>query len=282
MTRTLLAALVLTGLSLAPTAARAEDEEKTDTLGVNLWVDVPVAAVAAGLWFGSETAKARLAPAHCRFCEPNVVDDRVARAVAWRNRDRPALASDVAIFGVMPLFGLGAVALAANHDGKGAQAGYDMLLVGEAAALAQVLNQSTKFVVGRERPFVHWLPEAEKSATKAPADNNLSFYSGHTSFSFALVTGAWAVSRMRGYSWANAILAVGLPLAAGVGYLRMAAGKHYLTDVATGALLGSGVGLLVPALHRPEAFFHPSPAVPRVAVAPLADGGAMALLTWSL
>jgi membrane-associated phospholipid phosphatase len=34
----------------------------------------------------------------------------------------------------------------------------------------------------------------------------------------------------------------------GVGSFRVAAGKHYVSDVATGALVGAAVGILVPRL----------------------------------
>ena len=45
------------------------------------------------------------------------------------------------------------------------------------------------------------------------------------------------------------ILAIGLPLAALTGYFRVAAGNHYLTDVLTGAVVGSSLGVLVPKWH---------------------------------
>ena len=50
--------------------------------------------------------------------------------------------------------------------------------------------------------------------TEAPEDNNLSFYSGHTNFSFALVVSSGTVATLRGYKGAGLIWAVGLPLAA--------------------------------------------------------------------
>ena len=47
-------------------------------------------------------------------------------------------------------------------------------------------------------------------------------------------------------------------MAAATAYLRVAAGKHFYTDVLTGAIVGSAIGLLIPYLHRRIA---PSPAV---------------------
>ncbi len=68
---------------------------------------------------------------------------------------------------------------------------------------------------------------------------------------------------MRGYRLASVVWATSLPMAAATGYLRIAADKHYLTDVLTGALIGSAVGFLVPfAFHR----------APAAAVDPVATG----------
>ncbi len=39
-------------------------------------------------------------------------------------------------------------------------------------------------------------------------------------------------------------------LPAAVGYFRIQAGQHFLTDVALGYVLGAGVGILVPELHK--------------------------------
>ena len=45
------------------------------------------------------------------------------------------------------------------------------------------------------------------------------------------------------------VLGASEALAVGVGLLKIKAGYHYPTDVMAGALVGSGMGLLVPALH---------------------------------
>jgi membrane-associated phospholipid phosphatase len=53
---------------------------------------------------------------------------------------------------------------------------------------------------------------------------------------------------MRGYRLAPLVWGVGMPLAAATGYLRIAADKHYLTDVVVGALFGAAVGVALPLL----------------------------------
>jgi membrane-associated phospholipid phosphatase len=101
----------------------------------------------------------------------------------------------------------------------------------------------------RARPFVY--------GTKAPEDvrtspnGALSFVSGHTTMAFALSTSTfWTIYRRHGagaYAWST--LAIGTALASSVAVGRVLAGKHFPTDVLTGAAVGASVGTLIPALH---------------------------------
>lgn len=126
----------------------------------------------------------------------------------------------------------------------------DALLITEATFIAGALNQAAKFAFARERPFVHFLPRGDDGARSS--DDNLSFFSGHTTLAFALATSAGTVSTMRGYSLAPVVWASGLSLAVSVGYLRVAADQHYLTGVLTGAAVGTVIGVGVPLLfHSP-------------------------------
>jgi membrane-associated phospholipid phosphatase len=59
---------------------------------------------------------------------------------------------------------------------------------------------------------------------------------------------AATTAQLRGYRAAPYLWAIGLPLAAFTGYARMAADRHYFTDVLTGALVGSAVAAAVPLL----------------------------------
>ena len=93
---------------------------------------------------------------------------------------------------------------------------------------------------------------------EAPASERLSgeasgsFYSGHANSAFlsaAFFSYTWSLRHPGDASnirvWAGTMTA-----AAGVAGLRIAAGKHYLSDVAVGAAAGTGFGLLFPWLHR--------------------------------
>jgi membrane-associated phospholipid phosphatase len=230
------------------------------------WVrDGVITGVGAVYWIGSEALlKKDLAPGSCRWCDrnPDGTDslnrlDRWGRGLAGTTeaqRKRADTWSNVVDFGVLPVGVLGAqYALSRGSGAPGSVFMQDAGIVVETAVLASVLNQTVKFIVGRERPFVHVLSEDQKLLTAQPDDNNLSFYSGHTNLAFALVVSAGTVAELRGYKNRTWIWAVGLPLAATVPLLRMGADKHYLTDVATGAVLGTAFGLAVPLLlHKRE------------------------------
>jgi membrane-associated phospholipid phosphatase len=222
--------------------------------------DGVITGAGAVLWIGSEALfKNDLAPKTCRWCDrnPDGTDalnslDRWGRGLAGGTeeaRKRADTWSNVVDFGVLPVSVLGAQY--ALSQGSGASRSVflqDSGIILESAVLASALNQTVKFIAGRECPFVHVLPEDQKSLTAHPNDNNVSFYSGHTTLAFALVVSAGTVAELRGYKNSAWIWAVGLPLAATVPLLRMAADKHYLTDVAVGAVLGSAFGVAVPRL----------------------------------
>jgi membrane-associated phospholipid phosphatase len=243
-----------------PGAQQASDAPVLHALDVNWTRDGLIAGGGAVLWLSTEfLLKDELAPSTCRWCDraPDGTEtlnavDRWGRGIApgtAEGRKRASLWSDIMGFGVMPVGVFGTQYLLSS--GSGAPTRYyaeDALIIFESTMLAAVTNQLVKFTVGRERPFVHVLPEDQKGLTDHPTDNNLSFYSGHTSLAFSLVTAAGTVSELRGYKNSWLIWAVGLPAAASVGLLRMGADKHYLTDVLVGAVAGSAFGVGVPLL----------------------------------
>ncbi len=108
----------------------------------------------------------------------------------------------------------------------------------------------TAGLVDRSRPYVY--------STEAPDDrrrqNNgqRSFYAGHVAASATATFFAAKVysdfnpdSPGKVWMWAGAAA-----IPAGVAYLRIEAGQHFLTDVALGYVLGAATGILVPELHK--------------------------------
>jgi hypothetical protein len=241
--------IALTIFAAAP--ARGDESRR---LRYDTAIDLTITGAGGILWITSELLKPSLAPQSCRWCdEPlNPVDAAVREAARSPEPRIAGRASNVLGFYGVPALLYGADALVARRDGRFSEWPADALIITQAAVLAADLNQAVKLAFGRERPFVHALPPDRKGDNHEPADNNLSFYSGHTTFAFALATATGTVATMRGYSQAPAIWAVGMPIAALTGYLRIAADKHYFTDVLVGAVLGAAIGAGVPLLHGTE------------------------------
>jgi membrane-associated phospholipid phosphatase len=101
-----------------------------------------------------------------------------------------------------------------------ASLGGDLL---RAQMLTQVFVQGAKFAVGRQRP---------------DGSNSLSFPSGHSASAFATATVV-----QEHFGWKAGIPAYAF--AGFVGASRLAAGKHYLSDVVVGAGIGIAAGRTV-------------------------------------
>ncbi len=250
------AALCAGALALLPAGAHAQETPRRE-LRYDLRKDFGATFVLFSLSLAAELAKADLAPAHCRLCDKsptagfNVVDQPLRNALRWKNARLASLLSDFGLL-TLPIGVVSAVFAFAALEGQTRTGLVDVAIVAEAAGTTMLLTQIAKFTAARERPFVHALPEGEKARTQNPIDNNLSFFSGHTAMVFASATAGGTVASMREYTSAPVVWALGLSVAAASGYLRIAGDRHYFSDVLTGALVGSAVGVALPLLfHRP-------------------------------
>jgi membrane-associated phospholipid phosphatase len=129
-------------------------------------------------------------------------------------------------------------------------AGKISILLSESFFLTVGVTSLTKRAVLRDRPYV--FNSDVSIERKLSPDAQLSFFSGHTSVSacFSFFTAkVWSDyhpdSKLRPLVWTAAAT-----LPAITGYLRYRAGKHYLTDVATGYAIGALVGYFVPHWHK--------------------------------
>ncbi len=218
--------------------------------------DLPVTGALVTGWLLSEFAfKKQLAANPCRWCEPNGFDTAVR--VAFNPNLTPSaegigpahVASNLVGFIALPLAMIGLDALLSWRDGVFMDAFWiDLVLILEATFTAQDLNQAVKFAVGRARPYTIGASDELLAQGHDFADNNLSFFSGHATFSFALVSSAATVAGLRGYRHAWVLWAAGLPLAATTAILRLAADKHWTSDILLGAAIGTSIGILMPTL----------------------------------
>lgn len=262
---------VLASSLLAMPAVAHAEEHPVKRLGYDARVDVAVTATGT-LWFvAAELLKADLVPEKCRWCYRrangdstlNLVDRSVRHRLKWNDTALAGGISSVIAYMAMPLASIGLPAAAAGYDRHLQDAPVDTLLIAEATILAADLNQLVKYIFVRERPYAHYLPhlpEGIQGLGDSPSDANLSFYSGHTNLAFAMAASSGTVAFLRGYRLAPMVLGTQLAAAFSVGYLRIAADRHYLSDVMVGAVLGSLIGAMVPLLfHGPSSAQAPGP-----------------------
>jgi membrane-associated phospholipid phosphatase len=233
------------GASLVALPASAQSAPPR-ALRWNPVLDVTVVAIGAAGAVVSEVIQAQIAPAGCRWCAVDALDARVRELLRWRDSATADTMSSLIGFVVTPIAAGGLDALAAGHDGVARYVGQDLVLIAEAGVIAADVTQLTKILVARERPFAYALSSEHKPTTAQSPDDNLSFFSGHTCVAFALAVSAGTVATMHGYRWAPAVWSVGLGAASTTGYLRIAADRHWLTDVLVGAAVGAAVGVFVP------------------------------------
>jgi membrane-associated phospholipid phosphatase len=209
---------------------------------LKLEVDLPVLAIAATVAIGWVFARESTPPA----CGPECARNRlwfIDKPVTGMWSPTWSLISDVTVASTF----VGAALVLALSEPLG-NAANDAIVVAEAAVSSIALAIMSNTSVRRPRPFAY--------GTDAPLEERLrgnaalSFFSGHTAGSFATTWATFHTLRRIGRHTAAWITLIGgLCLASFVGIGRVLAGQHFPTDVLAGAVVGTGVGFLVPALH---------------------------------
>jgi membrane-associated phospholipid phosphatase len=219
------------------------------------FVHGPPLAVCGSLWIGTHLWRVRRPPMSVVW---NEVDshgrervnrlDRWARGwLRWTDTARARLLSNVLAHYAMPASATAIALLGARRAPGGPLA--DLLCIEEAVLYAGAVSQAVKLLLRRQRPFARFSPPGSTAPAKGPDDDNLSFFSSHTSTATALATVSyWLLRRRRVRSPLVGVLGLG---ALATGYFRIASDRHYLSDVLAGAAVGASVGTAVPALlHR--------------------------------
>jgi membrane-associated phospholipid phosphatase len=140
--------------------------------------------------------------------------------------------------------------------GAGDALAADVVVFAETLLVNGALTQLVKYSVQRPTPRTY---AGDPEALRSPR-GYLAFYSGHTSLTAAALTAAAFTARQRygehGWPWLVAAAVV-----ASVAVERVAAGRHFPTDVVSGAAAGAAIGLAIPWLHlrSPSLRVVPSP-----------------------
>ena len=173
------------------------------------------------------------------------------RPVTYYNCSGSKLASDIMIYSIVALpFVIDFLDVAVDKSSdRYLGFGKDALILAETLSINFIVNQVFKYSVRRPRPYLYNpnIPVSKKGGT----DAHLSFYSMHTSTAFSIAT-AYAYLFMKRHPkspWRYVVWVGGMSMASTVGMLRVFAGKHYWSDVITGAVVGGCIGFLVPYLH---------------------------------
>ncbi len=129
-------------------------------------------------------------------------------------------------------------------------AGTMLALYGETMLINSGLTAITKQLTMRTRPFVY--NDGAPFEKKQQLDSRMSFFSGHTSTAAC----SWFLTAKNyhdynpGSDFRPVVWTTSAAVPALMAYLRCRAGKHFLSDVVVGYLVGAAVGILIPEIHR--------------------------------
>lgn len=179
-------------------------------------------ALHSGDSFG-DRAREKPALKHVKVVDPldsaQSFDDIVRKELVWKHNKIAGVLSDIGQISLV----VAPFVYAVKQPDKWKR----IAVTGTAFFANTGMTQLVQKIIGRTRP--------DKS------DNN-SFFSGHTSTAF---TGAGLLC-LQAERW---MCASGLGVAAMTGYLRIAADKHWLSDVVVGAGVGFVNGRLMPTIN---------------------------------
>ncbi|MFI2742425.1 phosphatase PAP2 family protein [Zhouia sp. PK063] len=135
-------------------------------------------------------------------------------------------------------------------DGVNDHAGQVAGMYIESLATTAAVFSITAGLVNRSRPYVY--NEDLPNETRTRSSGQRSFFSGHvaatataTFFAAKVYSDFNPDSPAKPYLWVGAAT-----IPAVVGYYRMKAGQHFLSDVLLGYSLGAAVGYFIPELHK--------------------------------
>ena len=132
----------------------------------------------------------------------------------------------------------------------------DGVVILEATLSSTAVAFIMTLAAGRPRPYLFGDPTMPDKLMAPLADRNspdggLSFLSGHTTQAFAITASLYVMEKRLhpNSKFPLLVLGTGLAVSSLVGLERVMAGKHFITDVVGGAIVGTSVGLLVASVH---------------------------------
>lgn len=122
----------------------------------------------------------------------------------------------------------------------------DFVVFSQTLLVTGALVTAAKYITQRPLPVVY--SGHDPSLLDAPGGYR-SFFSGHTATAFAALSAASMTLHYRHQAgaWPWIVTAV---LGTSVAVERVLAGRHFPSDVIVGAVVGTGIGILIPWLHH--------------------------------
>ncbi|WP_347157203.1 phosphatase PAP2 family protein [Pontibacter chitinilyticus] len=235
---------ILTILILFGNQAYCQDDSPYTT---SLKVDAPVIAAGMGLSYYGLTLmhdKEGLTDAEANALQKSNVNGFDRFSAGWHSESAKNISN-------YPLYGsLAAPVVMLLNDNIRSKAGQVLMLYVETMAVTGTIFTLTNGNVPRIRPLAYSPDAALSDKTSANAKN--AFFAGHTAATASATFFVAKIfndfnpdSRARPYVWAAAAA-----VPATVGYMRLWAGKHFLSDNLVGYAVGAATGILVPQLHK--------------------------------
>jgi len=248
----------------------------------DLEVELPTLAGLATVVVGFRLLRDGLEPSSCRICDPtepgrvNTLDGWFRSELKHSDTYPVNVVSYVLAFGLAPVSAAGLTILAAHTDHREGEDLVNVVAIAEGGFGAMLTTEVLEFSTLRMRPYVHAIEDpAERDRVIAQTGAFHSFPAGHVVETFGLAAASGVVASRRGYRLAPLVWGVGLTLGLATAYARVAADRHYFTDVLAGAAIGTVVGGGIPLLFHPEVPGNPgatSARLTRVAVLPSSHG----------
>ena len=171
-------------------------------------------------------------PNTSNLTSPNKFDSNIRNILHWNSPNNVYAKnfSDLLLYGVF----VGGIPLTSFY-----MKNYNLFLINlEILSINGLVTNVVKYTTNRQRPYSFY------NTNNSDNESYKSFFSGHTSTAFALgISTAKMLTKHTDIDHKSIWIGT-LGLATATGYFRIAADKHYFTDVLTGAIVGSLIGNL--------------------------------------
>lgn len=238
-------------ITAEPVATYSIDRQRQSVYKIKPWVDIPLTVATVGYsLYGMSVIYGRDKIPQSEIDGLKREDvNKFDRSVIDNYSESAKNASDMLFYGSMPL------PIFLMLDKKIRKDGLKVgLLYLEAMGITGTLYTTSAMLADRYRPYAYNKNAPAEDRVRGGARN--SFFAGHPA---VVATSVFFMAKvytdyhpdMKG-KWILYTLAGGAAITTGM--LRIAAGQHFRTDVITGVLVGSAVGVLVPHFHKNKLF----------------------------